>query len=160
MTHSRPAAALLPWSIVLELRAPMLVLLAGAWLPVAGLASGCDDVRLPAIVPDGGTGAAGAGGEDTGSTTSDEEPDHPDCAPPTRECDSACYDVESSNQHCGECNKVCSGGSSCAGGECVCPADETECEGLCVYTQTDPQNCGRCGTECSSGVCSGGECEP
>ena len=39
------------------------------------------------------------------------------CAGEDRACDRACVDVRVSNQHCGECNKACSG--TCQAGACV-----------------------------------------
>ena len=55
MTRSLPAWAPLPCRNVPRLRALLLLLLPAVPLSVVGLVAGCEDVRLPAIVPDGGS---------------------------------------------------------------------------------------------------------
>ncbi len=164
MTHCRGAAALLPWLIVRNLRSHRVaVVLAGAWLAVAGSVTACDDLRLPAIVLDGGNagGSSGTGGSETGTTSTTSGSggdDHIDCDPPKTECEHGCYDLGASNDHCGSCEKKCVGGAFCTAGSCVCGDDHTHCDDLCVDLATDPKHCGECGHECPSGVCSGGDC--
>lgn len=163
LTHCRRAVALLPWLIVRKLRSHRVSLVAvGAWLAVAGLVAACDDLRLPVIVPDGGnaggsTGSGGAGA--TSTTTGSGGEDHIDCAPPTTECEHGCYDLGSSNEHCGSCDTKCTGGASCAAGSCVCGDDRTRCGDWCVDLDKDASHCGGCNHACGDDhVCLGGTC--
>jgi hypothetical protein len=64
--------------------------------------------------------------------------------------------------HCGDCDKVCSGppasgAAVCEGGQCSIKCDGAleECDGKCVDTQTDAENCGKCGAACA-GSCKSG----
>jgi hypothetical protein len=63
---------------------------------------------------------------------------------PARFCGGACVDLQTDDLNCGACGEPCLGGSSCAGGQCVCPAgqhvDETgacTCAGTACATSAD-----------------------
>jgi thiol-disulfide isomerase/thioredoxin len=61
-------------------------------------------------------------------------------------CEGRCTDLNTSEEHCGECGQTCVEGKAC-------------CEGHCRNLENDPRNCGRCGKRCASEeVCSDGEC--
>ncbi len=158
LTHSRRAAALLPLLIVRKPRSHSVMLLLGSWMSVAGLGVGCDDLRLPAIVPDGGSGASTTGTTTSSSTGTGGE-DHLDCAPPTTQCDHGCYDLGASNEHCGDCDNECTGGASCAAGSCVCGDGRTRCGDVCVDLDKDAGHCGACNHVCSDDqMCAAGKC--
>ncbi|KAH6874544.1 hypothetical protein B0T10DRAFT_465601 [Thelonectria olida] len=74
-------------------------------------------------------------------------------------CNGACVPID--NNNCGRCGKKCTGGSSCVGGNCKCPADKPKlCNGMCTNTNTDSNNCGHCGRKCTGGSsCVGGNCK-
>jgi len=78
--------------------------------------------------------------------------------------DQACCDGHTctdllSNDNCGGCGIVCSGGRTCQDLVCTCPAGTTDCGGACVNTQSDDNNCGACGNVCSGGKsCENGVC--
>lgn len=130
-----------------------LALIAGA-AAFVGSTAACDDIRLPAIVVDGGT--AGAGGDDGSTGTST----HTSTCPDDKErCGEICIDPRIDNQHCGGCDHPCTGGASCVLGDCLCPAGEQRCEDRCVHLDADPDHCGECGHPCKSGICVAGECE-
>ena len=83
------------------------------------------------------------------------------CKSPDVACASnVCVDLQSSPNHCGDCNTACSTGQSCSNGGCVCPAGSQACPptgtpdagaSICVDLSTDPLNCGGCGITCASG---------
>ena len=82
------------------------------------------------------------------------------CESPTQACcdGHTCTDLLS-NDNCGGCGIVCSGGRTCQNLVCTCPAGTTDCGGECVDTQSDDNNCGACGNVCSGGKsCQGGVC--
>lgn len=61
-------------------------------------------------------------------------------------CEGQCIDLDSSEEHCGECGQTCVEGKTC-------------CDGHCQDIESDPRNCGRCGRRCAGDeVCSEGEC--
>ncbi len=88
--------------------------------------------------------------------------------------------TDSDPDHCGSCNRPCSGGNvatrSCQGGVCnsTCKADWGNCrmppapqgdDGCETYVRSDQNNCGGCGRSCStanaySAYCAGGLCVP
>lgn len=68
--------------------------------------------------------------------------------------------LASNNSNCGVCGNVCSGGQSCVGGTCQCPAGQSLCAGVCTTTATDVRNCGGCGRACLAGQsCVTGVCQ-
>jgi hypothetical protein len=76
--------------------------------------------------------------------------------PPTQIlCNGACVPI--SNENCGTCGEVCTGGQTCQNGQCTCPSGQTDCSGTCKNLNTDQLNCGGCGTVCT-GVCQNGAC--
>lgn len=160
VTHCPRAVALLRWSIVRKPRAHT-ALLVGAFLSVMHLVAGCDDLPLPAIIPDGGTGISGTGGAggDTSTSSSTGGDDAITCAPPTTRCDHGCHDLSTSNEHCGSCEAPCTGGASCLAGSCVCAGGRTRCGEWCVDLDKDAAHCGACDHACGDDhVCSEGEC--
>ncbi len=69
--------------------------------------------------------------------------------------------LSNNNSNCGVCGTSCSGGRTCSGGSCVCPAGQTFCAGVgrCVNLSIDGLNCGMCGNACAAGQsCSSGNC--
>ncbi|TNE51840.1 MAG: hypothetical protein EP343_02985 [Deltaproteobacteria bacterium] len=85
-------------------------------------------------------------------------------SPYTRSSSRVCVQLQSSQNHCGACNKACPRNATCTNGSCVCPKDKmTVCSGYdssgksyqdCVDTTSDPKHCGGCGFNCQVGyVC-------
>ncbi|MBM4374690.1 MAG: hypothetical protein FJ095_06370 [Deltaproteobacteria bacterium] len=75
-------------------------------------------------------------------------------------CGVTCVDTKTSAQHCGGCNKACTGGQVCNAGACGCPNNTKSCSGTCVDTTKDSNNCGDCGVVCMAPqTCSGGTCK-
>ncbi len=69
-----------------------------------------------------------------------------ECPPGQTCCEGQCTDLNTSEEHCGECDQPCAEGKTC-------------CEGHCRSLEDDPRNCGRCGRRCADNeVCSDGEC--
>lgn len=62
---------------------------------------------------------------------------------------SECFDLQNSNENCGDC-----------GVECVFEGGEQCCEGVCHDIWSESDNCGSCGFSCSppNCTCSGGTC--
>jgi hypothetical protein len=59
------------------------------------------------------------------------------------------FDLNTSELHCGGCNRECSSSDTCCNGTCVDPDD----------FQKDEENCGACGISCGAGrYCCQGEC--
>jgi len=81
-------------------------------------------------------------------------------------CDTACFNLQSSQQHCGTCEIACAATELCRSGECVldCPATGgyADCGGTqCASLNSDPANCDACGHACgATEVCSCGVCAP
>ncbi|MFO0607475.1 MAG: MXAN_6577-like cysteine-rich protein [Polyangiales bacterium] len=76
---------------------------------------------------------------------------------------SACRYTAGDNGNCGACDRVCSGGQSCAAGTCTCPTGQTFCgsgaAAACVDLQSSNANCGACGNACVNGsTCNAGAC--
>jgi hypothetical protein len=110
-------------------------LFAATWLAPVG----CEDTLIEPLVLNGGGGSS--------------------CAPPATECDESCFDLSTSNAHCGGCDVECAGGAHCQAGSCVCADGATMCDGVCAALDTDPQNCGACGRKCDSDdACQSGDC--
>lgn len=71
----------------------------------------------------------------------------------------ACIDLETDNDHCGECGNACPAGVPCTAGACTCPAGEDLCNGSCIDTMADHENCGSCDNACAANkVCWQGVC--
>ena len=65
----------------------------------------------------------------------------------------------STDNNCGACSTMCTGGKSCKSGSCQCLTGATDCDGTCVNIQTNGKHCGKCGNACpASQVCANGEC--
>lgn len=84
----------------------------------------------------------------------------PTCKANEMLCGTACVDIISSSEHCGNCTTQCSETGMCFEGTCLDCTDKTMCpDGSCRDLQTDAQNCGECGNACPSHVaCVGGTC--
>jgi hypothetical protein len=70
-------------------------------------------------------------------------------------------DLDTSEAHCGACNKACPSGTVCENRQCVIDCGSlTRCPGnLCVDTNSDQFHCGNCTTVCTGGqLCSNGVC--
>lgn len=83
------------------------------------------------------------------------------CAEGLTMCGTSCHDLQTSLDHCGECDNECPAliGGVCAGGECGCPAGTTDCGGTCFNTSTSAAHCGACDVACDAGdVCLMSEC--
>ena len=65
-------------------------------------------------------------------------------------CSDGCYNTRTDAQHCGNCTTVCTGGTTCSGGVCVCPNGTSDCGAGCVDITEDPLNCGACGNACDA----------
>jgi len=77
------------------------------------------------------------------------------------ECGGECIDVQSSMEHCGECDNACGAGGTCDMGTCGCADNQMSCGASCVDPMTSPDHCGWCDNPCAAGsVCSGGQCKP
>ncbi len=72
-------------------------------------------------------------------------------------CGTSCFDTQTSNTHCGDCDSPCAEAQTCTSGACTCDGGLTACGEQCVDTGTDPYHCGDCNERCL-GTCSGGEC--
>ncbi len=72
----------------------------------------------------------------------------PPCAAPSARCGKECVDVLSNAQHCGRCNRACTGDNTCRDGECRCSNGLTECMGTCVDTTQNNNHCGVCNNAC------------
>ncbi|MEZ4395097.1 MAG: MXAN_6577-like cysteine-rich protein [Polyangiales bacterium] len=78
-------------------------------------------------------------------------------------CGGGCVDPQTSNTHCGACDRACGGAETCRAGVCTptvtCMSGETSCGGGCVNTMTDVSHCGGCVNVCGAGqVCNSGTC--
>lgn len=85
------------------------------------------------------------------------EVEEPPCAAGRTSCDGSCWDLSTSREHCGACNRSC-GWLECIGGECGCAPPAERCDNDCVLLSHDPKNCGACGHDCGDYFCEDGEC--
>lgn len=89
-----------------------------------------------------------------------------DCLPPKVWCGTACVDLNTSFQHCGQCNNACPFKQPprgmvqvCQNGECghfQCNVTTADCnddlaDGCEITLTTDANNCGECGKSCAPG---------
>ena len=120
--------------------------------------------------PEGGSAGAGGSGNAGGEGASAGEAGAPSggtggsagmCSDDETPCDGACVNTLTSNEHCGGCDRPCSGGGrSCRNGECLCGDGQDYCESSCVDVVSNPAHCGNCTTVCTSGSCSTRSCTP
>lgn len=83
----------------------------------------------------------------------------PTCGAGKTMCGQDCTDLQTDDNHCGDCATLCSGGSDCQAGKCVCPTGQTLCDSSCVDTSTSTSHCGGCDKTCASGQsCGSGTC--
>ncbi len=79
-------------------------------------------------------------------------------------CSGTCRALQTDNNNCGVCGRVCGGGTVCSAGVCTstCAAPTTNCSGVCRDLANDANNCNACGTVCTrtNGVagCASGAC--
>jgi hypothetical protein len=89
------------------------------------------------------------------------------CPPPNGCCHDVCVPLETSDEHCGACDRACTGGTVCSEGRCAstdpcaaCPGrccggrccSRTCCTAACADLMWDCRNCGACGTVCGDPV--------
>jgi hypothetical protein len=76
-------------------------------------------------------------------------------------CGGVCHNLQTDEQNCGTCGKVCQNQREiCMGGSCAC-ADSAmiKCNNVCIDPKTDVENCGGCGNRCPVGAtCTNGMC--
>lgn len=97
---------------------------------------------------------------DTGvEDTSDPVDTGPQCTAPEMACGATCVDVQTSPDHCGDCNQPCTAPRACQSGQCQCADGKTFCNGACVDTTSNALHCGGCGNACQGGyVCGESSC--
>jgi outer membrane protein assembly factor BamB len=86
------------------------------------------------------------------------------CTSPQVSCNNQCFDLTSSNAHCGSCAVTCTTGTSCLSGVC-CATGSVNCSGTCAATATDVNNCGGCAIKCTAPTggttsCAASVCKP
>ena len=91
----------------------------------------------------------------------------PQCAAHESICSGACHDLQTSVDHCGDCDTACTTAVEgaipvCQEGSCTdeCLEDLTRCNGSCKDLLSDPENCGACNVSCATGSCTDGQCDP
>ncbi len=129
----------------------------------------CTTPGIDAGMPGDDAGRPDAGPIDAGGL----DPDGGACPDALAICGGRCFDLETSDAHCGECFEVCGNATEnpgigrCVAGECEaveCPAGTASCngegnDGCEVDLRTDDDHCGECGRSCSSDqLCRRGEC--
>jgi hypothetical protein len=79
-----------------------------------------------------------------------------------QECGGECVDTSTNLDHCGACNKTCTGEEVCEAGSCLEGCNDlTQCGGRCVDTTSNDQHCGDCNSSCEGcSSCSEGDCAP
>lgn len=81
------------------------------------------------------------------------------CPPGRSRCEGGCFNLQTDNTHCGDCDTRCPVGTTCRAGVCTCPTSLTLCGSRCVNTQGDQGNCGACENPCSElTTCTNGSC--
>jgi hypothetical protein len=88
----------------------------------------------------------------------------PDGGAPIAQCDvdsggsAGCFDLTSTSDHCGACNKQCQSGQVCTQSTC-CPQGSMVCGSGCIDVTKDPNNCGACDAGCPAPAqCSASKC--
>lgn len=115
-----------------------------------GSSSGDGGAGATGPVTSSGAGAGGSGG-DGGAGGS--------CEDPLVECGDDCVNVQTSDEHCGECENPCPEVAMCVDGACACAGADTLCGDSCVDLDDDEENCGACGHACDEGdACQAGLC--
>jgi hypothetical protein len=76
-------------------------------------------------------------------------------------CGSACVELQSDADNCGDCGVACVAPRVCADAACtdVCPTGQTLCGRGCFDLNADPNACGACDRACAAGqYCTSGTC--
>lgn len=85
-------------------------------------------------------------------------------------CSDACYDLATDVNHCGLCDRACTGPQEatieCRNRGCVvtCPESQKLCGDACVDTASDTNNCSDCGRKCvapdkATATCDNSQCK-
>ena len=137
------------------------------------VADGSGDTPVVDATDGGDDGGGGTTGGDGGGSGGDGGPDGMakdvptdgggdasiSCSQGKTACGGSCVDLQSSQNHCGECGNSCGTDGVCLSGSCQCPRYHKRCGGKCIPTNTDPDNCGSCGNTCTGEeACSAGTC--
>ncbi len=70
-----------------------------------------------------------------------------------------CIDLDSTAEHCGDCQNSCPPSVACVDSECACPEGTRHCGDACVDPLSDPDHCGGCDGPCDEGLfCLAGGC--
>lgn len=84
------------------------------------------------------------------------------CRPGLTRCGATCVDIRVDANHCGSCDRVCSGAEAlCQASDCVaqCLAPRVACGGACVDISVDSLHCGDCDKLCRfDEVCVASDC--
>lgn len=115
--------------MTLEFRCTVTRLL-GTFVAAGGLLAACVDSSPPPPASSGGESDAGGTPEEDGATPNDGDapsqdggshdtgpPPPPACEAPSTACGSSCVDLQTSDDHCGKCDRSC-GGAGCDKGTC------------------------------------------
>lgn len=54
------------------------------------------------------------------------------CKGGTSKCGKQCVNLQTDSANCGACGAACTGGRSCTGGSCTCPANQSFIAGACI----------------------------
>ncbi|MDB4997630.1 MAG: Tryptophan synthase alpha chain [Myxococcaceae bacterium] len=84
------------------------------------------------------------------------------CPEGSTDCGGVCFELATSNAHCGACDVQCEQGLFCSESACAsqCSGGTTACGDRCVSLDNDATSCGICGRVCDPGDrCHHGRCE-
>ena len=77
------------------------------------------------------------------------------------QCPDGCYYTRGDEQHCGDCQTVCAGGTQCSSGQCQCPGGTLDCGSGCEDIISNAAHCGSCSNVCDAATeaCVSRRCE-